>query len=176
MPLGFKKRGAIFIKGEQPFDYFIYLERSRWNAALPDRPNELSVFIGISNEAKVESTSTLFRLTKLKFPSYYGPFFLDDLDWAEKGRLMGSFSSKQVEEIDSYLESIQWHYDSEESLVNLLNEIKTQLINVGLPTLNFFIENEVKDIEPFSLRLKIKKRSNQLYVKQLDPISRFPIE
>ena len=54
---------------------------------------------------------------------------------------MASFSTKQLEEIDKYLESIHWHYNSEESLIELLYEIKIQLINVGF-TNDFLCKRE----------------------------------
>ena len=130
LPLGYKRHGTRFIQQENGLDYSVYLERSSSNR-LTDRPKQLSVFAEVFRDKKLFFSISLFRLTQKKFPSYYGPFFFDDLDWTEKGRLMASFSTKQLEEIDKYLESIHWHYNSEESLIELLYEIKIQLINVG---------------------------------------------
>lgn len=175
MPLGYKRRGARFIRSENGLDYAIYLERSSWNS-LTDRPKQLSVIIEVFSDRKLYASTSLFRLTKLKFPSYYAPFFLDNLDWPEKGRLMASFSTEQLGEIDKYLESIHWYYDSEESLVGLLEEVKVQLINVGLPTFSFVNDNGVKEIKSFDLSLEMKRKSNQLYLMQLNSISRFPME
>ncbi|RZL05415.1 MAG: hypothetical protein EOO89_26520 [Pedobacter sp.] len=115
-------------------------------------------------------------MTTLKFPSYYSPFFRDDLEWSEKGELMASFSSGQLEEIDQYLKSIHWYYDSEEALIKLLDEIKTQLIVVGLPTIKFVKENAAKELDYYTLRLEMRTKSSQLYLMQLDPKSRFPVD
>ena len=101
---------------------------------------------------------------------------LYDLGWPEKGDLMASFSAKQLEEIDKYLESINWYYDSEASLIALLHEMGTQLVTVGLPTIDSIKHYEVKDLESFSLSREMKRKSNQLYLMQLDPVSRFPNE
>jgi hypothetical protein len=175
LPLGFKKRAARFTQSKLSSEYFIYLERSGWNS-LSDRPDKLSVIIGISNDAGFECTEKLFRITQMKFPVYYAPFFLDKQDWPAKEILMSGFSPKQLEEIDKYLDSISWQYDSEQSLINLLEEIKTQLINVGLPTINYMKERLLKDSDMSSLSLGMKKIAKQLYLEQLNPISRFPVE
>lgn len=175
LPLGFKRRHARFTQRELGLEYFIYIERSSWNS-LADRPNKLSVIIGVINGVSHECTEKLFRITQVKFPTFYAPFFLDELDWSAKGSLMASFSQKQLEEIDKYLDSISWQYDSEESLINLLQEIKTQLINVGLPTISYVKERFLKNGDMSSLSLNMKKLAKELYLEQLNPISRFPIE
>lgn len=175
LPLGFKRKGTRFTQRELGLEYFIYLERSSWNS-LSDRPNKLSLSKGVSNEVSLIFTENLFRITQLKFPIYYAPFFLDKLDWSAKGSLMANFSPNQLQEIDKYLESIFWEYDSEESLINLLQEIKTQLINVGLPTLNYVKERFRIDSDMSNLSSSMKKLTKQIYLEQLNPISRFPIE
>jgi hypothetical protein len=134
------------------------------------------VVIEVSSDRSRYFSVSLFRITKLKFPDYYSPFFLDDLDWPEKGKLMAGFSTKQLEEIDNYSASISWHYETEESLAGLLEEIKIQLIKVGLPTLEFAKEHGPRELETFAIVQEIKKKSQQLYLQQLDPISRFPLE
>lgn len=87
---------------------------------------------------------------------------------------MAGFSAEQVEEIDKYLESIDWYYDSEESLTGLLHEVSIQLMNVALPTFDFAKNYIDKESDSFDLRSEMKKKSNQLYLIQLDSTARFP--
>ncbi len=175
LPLGFKRKGAKFTQQELGLSYFVYLERSSWNS-LADRPNSLSAIIGVSIEARHTCTEKLFRITQEKFPNYYAPFFLDTLTWPEKCDLFASFSQKQLTRIDKYLDSRSWLYDSEESLINLLQEISVQIINVGLPALNYTKEQFHKGEDMSSLSAGMKNLAKQLYLEQLNPLSRFPIE
>jgi len=136
--------------------------------------DQLSVIIEVSSATNAKCDVSLFRMTKLKFPAHYGPFFLDNLDWPEKGALMASFSPQQVDEIDKYLASILWYYDSEESLVNMLREIKAQIINVGFPTISFMKERYHQNLDSSQHSFEMQKKSKGLYLDQLDLISRFP--
>ena len=174
MPLGYKRKGARFEKEVNGFNYSIYIERSRWNG-IKGHPDKLSVDIEMSGNNLFFSHS-LFRITKLKFPPYYSPFFQYKLDWEEKGNLMASFSEEQVAEIDKYVESIQWHYSSEESLVELLEELKIQLCIVGLPAMDLAKEHTINQRESFEYTGIFTGKLKELYLMQLPPISRFPIE
>ena len=89
---------------------------------------------------------------------------------------MASFTEKQLSEIDNYLQSIKWSYNSEESLINLLNEVKDQLINVGLPTVDYFRDFEEADLMTVYLDQQIRDKINQFYLLQLDNSSRFPLD
>jgi hypothetical protein len=175
LPLGFTRRGARFMQEDNGLVYSIYLERSSWNT-LTDRPKQLAVIVEAGSDKAKYGSVSLFRLTKLKFPTYYSPFFLDDLDWPGKSALMASFSASQLEEIDNYLDSIDWYYDSEASLVALLHEIAIQVKQVGLPTIGFVKELVVNGLESYNLSLEMKRKANQLYLLQLDPGSAFPNE
>ncbi len=107
---------------------------------------------------------------------FYGPFFLEQLSWTEKTNLMASFTDEQLSEINNYSKSINWYYDSEESLIKLLNEIKDQLINVALPTIAIVQNYQITDLESLNLNHEIRKIVQQLYLVQLDPSSRFPTD
>ncbi len=157
-------------------EFSFNLPRSSWNS-LTDRPKNLSVYLEVEFlDQKINYSIPLFRLTKESFPVFYGPFFLDKLSWTEKSNLMAGFTDKQLSEIDNYSESIKWYYDSEESLINLLNEVKEQLINVGLPTIDFVKNHQAADIETSNLNLEIRAKAQELYLMQLDPSSRFPTD
>ena len=152
----------------------INLPRSSWNS-LTDRPKEFCLYIEVESFDKRTIISfPLHRLTKLPFPSYYGPFFLDQLSWTEKSDLMRSFTAAQVLEIDKYRDSMKWYYDSEESLIKLLNEVKEQLVNVALPTIDFANTYATEELETKDLNCAMRKKTSELYLVQLELTSRFP--
>ena len=157
-------------------EFSFNLPRSSWNS-LTDRPKNLSVYLEIfSFDRKIDDSIPLFRLTKEPFPIFYGPFFQDKLSWPEKNSLMASFTDKQLSEIDKYSRSIKWYYDSEQSLISLLNEVKEQLMNVGIPAIDFFKNYQLAEMETLNLNLAIRTKVRQLYLKQVDPSSRFPAD
>jgi len=127
-------------------------------------------------DRKINISIPLFRVTHVRFPVFYGPFFLEQLSWTEKTNLMASFTDEQLSEINNYSKSINWYYDSEESLIKLLNEIKDQLINVALPTIAIVQNYQITDLESLNLNHEIRKIVQQLYLVQLDPSSRFPTD
>jgi hypothetical protein len=118
----------------------------------------------------------LHRLTKVKFPTYYGAFFLDQLSWTEKSNLMSSFNETQVIEIDKYRDSLKWFYDSEESLIKILNEVKEQLVNVGLLTIDFANNYTKEELKTTDLNREMRNKASELYLEQLELASRFPAE
>lgn len=175
-PLGYRKNGTRFTLSQGLFDFSFNLTRSSWNS-LTNRPKYLSVYLEVvSLDRSIGCSIPLFRLTKEPFPVFYGPFFLDKLSWPEKCSLMASFTEKQLSEIDNYLQSIKWSYNSEESLINLLNEVKDQLINVGLPTVDYFRDFEEADLMTVYLDQQIRDKISQFYLLQLDNSSRFPLD
>jgi len=156
--------------------FSINLPRSSWNT-LTDRPKEFRLYLEVESFDKRTIISfPLHRVTKLPFPSYYGPFFLDQLSWTEKSDLMRSFTDMQVLEIDKYRDSLKWHYDSEESLIKILDEVKEQLVNVALPTIDFANTFKPEELEAKNLDLEMRKKASELYLMQLELTSRFPTE
>lgn len=92
---------------------------------------------------------------------------LSQLGFRKKGAIF-------TKEIDKYLDSISWKYKKEEELINLLQELKDQIIKVGIPTISM-AENLVnKGLDSFNLSNEMRKYSNQLFLSQLKPDSRFP--
>lgn len=89
---------------------------------------------------------------------------------------MRSFTYTQVLEIDKYRDSLKWYYDSEESLIKLLNEVKEQLVNVALPTIDFANNYATEELEPKDLDRELRKKATELYLVQLEFTSRFPTE
>ncbi|MBL0289020.1 MAG: hypothetical protein IPQ19_16985 [Bacteroidetes bacterium] len=74
-PLGFNKKGTRFILNQSYLEFSINLPRSRWNS-LPDRPKNLSIYLEVeSSDRKIVDSIPIFRLTKVTFPAFYGPFF-----------------------------------------------------------------------------------------------------
>lgn|GEM_PF-2135548 len=175
-PLGYRKKGTRFILNQGFWEFSFNLSRSSWNS-LTDRPKNLSVYLEVGSlEREINVSIPLFRLTKEPFPVFYGPFFIDKLSWTEKSNLMANFTDEQLSKIDNYSKSLNWYYNSEESLINLLNEVKEQLINVGLPTIDFAKNYQVADLKTLNLNSEIRKKIKQLYLMQLDSSSRFPTD
>ena len=157
-------------------EFSINLPRSSWNSLI-DRSKEFCLYLEVESFYNRTTISfPLHRLTKLPFPSYYGPFFLDQLSWTEKSDLMRSFTDTQVLEIDKYRDSLKWYYDSEESLIKLLNEVKEQLVNVALPTIDFAKNYATEELDPKDLDRELRKKAIELYLVQLEFTSRFPTE
>ena len=161
---------------ESEFEFSINLPRSSWNN-LTDRPKEFSLEIEVySSQFHISFSITLFRLTKEIFPSIYGPFFQDKLTWTEKSDLMRTYNEDQISEIDKYRHSLNWYYDTEQSLIEILNEVKEQVINVAVPTIVFGIAYIRDDLDIKFLYRKMSKHSTELYLNQLDIDSRFPLD
>ena len=157
-PLGFNKKGTRFILNQSYLEFSINLPRSRWNS-LPDRPKNLSIYLEVeSSDRKIVDSIPIFRPTKVTFPAFYGPFFLDNLDWTQKSNLMSSFTDEQLSEID------------EESLISILNEARDQVIKVVLPTIDFAKNFQLADLETFNLMHEMRKQKDRLYLMQLDPL------
>lgn len=169
--LGFKKKGAKFISETEGLTFVFEISRSRWNGA--PGPDELSLHIHVIS-AGINSTILLHRPTIIQFPSHYAPFFQDKLDWTEKSILMQSFSDEEKKEIHNYLDSISWKYHNEEELVTLFQELKNQIIEVGIPTLKEVKGLVNNGLNSFSLSDEMRKHSSRLYLRQLNPESRFP--
>jgi hypothetical protein len=89
---------------------------------------------------------------------------------------MRSFTDSQVLEIDKYVDSLNWYYDSEESLLKLLNEVKEQVVTVALPTIDFATNYATAELEPKDLDHALRKKASELYLAQIVLTSRFPIE
>lgn len=172
-PLGFKKKGSNFVREIDGSLYVIQISKSVWNG--PIGPDQLSLYIRVISE-DLNSSILLHRPTTLKFPSHYAPFFQDKLDWPEKSVLMQSFSKQEKKEIDEYINSIGWKYHNEEELISLFEELKDQILKVGIPTLNDAEYLDKKDSNSFSFSDKMRKHSNRLYLSQLNSESRFPEE
>ena len=170
--LGFRKKGAIFTKEIDGVSYAFDIARSSWNG-LPDRPDELSIHVRVVT-TNLNSTVLLHRITNKKFPSRYAPFFQDTLEWTEKSKLMQSFSETEMNEIDSYLDSISWKYKKEEELITILQELKDQIIKVGVPTISMAESLVNKELDSFDFSNEMRKYSSQLFLSQLKPDSRFP--
>ena len=172
-PLGFNKKGTRFILNQSYLEFSINLPRSRWNS-LPDRPKNLSIYLEVeSSDRKIVDSIPIFRPTKVTFPAFYGPFFLDNLDWIQKSNLMSSFTDEQLSEIDNYTKSINWYYDDDngsESLISILNEARDQVIKVVLPTIDFAKNFQLADLETFNLMHEMRKQKDRLYLMQLDPL------
>lgn len=169
-PLGFNKKGTRFILNQSYLEFSINLPRSRWNS-LPDRPKNLSIYLEVeSSDRKIVDSIPIFRPTKVTFPAFYGPFFLDNLEWIQKSNLMSSFTDEQLSEIDNYTKSINWYYDGEESLISILNEARDQVIKVVLPTIDFAKNFQLADLETFNLMHEMRKQKDRLYLMQLDPL------
>lgn len=171
-PLGFRKKGSRFTLEIDGFKYTFEISRSSWNG-LPDRPDQLSLHLQVDS-ASVSSSILLHRITKMKFPPYYAPFFKDKLDWSEKESLMKSFSEHEIGEIDKYVDSISWHYASEEELISLLGELTEQIIRVGLPAIENAKFLVIKKLDSFAFSNELRMITGRLYLKQLEPKSRFP--
>jgi hypothetical protein len=175
-PLGYKKKGNRFTLIQSYLTFSINFQRSSWNS-LTDRPKEFSVDLEIESFDKgINISFPLNRLTKVPFPSYYGPFFLDKISWEEKTALMNSFTDIQILEIDRYRNSLNWYYDSEESLIQILNEVKEQLIKVALPTIDFVNDYLRKNPDSKNLYRMIRKKSEEFYLMQLEFTSRYPTD
>lgn len=69
---------------------------------------------------------------------------------------------------------MKWYYDSEESLIKLLNEVKEQLVNVALPTIDFANTYATEELETKDLNCAMRKKTSELYLVQLELTSRFP--
>lgn len=89
---------------------------------------------------------------------------------------MRSFTDTQVLEIDKYADSLNWYYDSEESLLKLLNEVKEQIVTVALPTIDFAMNYATQELEPKDFDRALRKKASELYLAQLALTSRFPTE
>ncbi len=87
---------------------------------------------------------------------------------------MQSFSETEMNEIDSYLDSISWKYKKEEELITILQELKDQIIKVGVPTISMAESLVNKELDSFDFSNEMRKYSSQLFLSQLKPDSRFP--
>ena len=172
-PLGFKKKGAKFVRKIDGSSYVIQISKSVWNG--PIGSNQLSLYIHVISE-DLDSSVLLHRPTTLKFPSHYAPFFQDKLDWPEKSALMQSFSKQETEEIDEYINSISWKYNNEVELTSLFEELKDQILKVAIPTLDIAEYLDKNDSNSFSFSDKMRKHAKRLYLSQLNAESKFPEE
>lgn len=89
---------------------------------------------------------------------------------------MSTYNEDQISEIDKYRHSLNWYYDTEQSLIEILKEVKEQIVNVALPTINFGIAYIKDNLDIKFLYRKMSRYSTEKYLNQLDINSRFPLE
>ena len=118
--LGFECKNLKFCREVDGLTDEVSLPRSSWNNPGLS-PCEFYIDIVLIDGEPTPAFQRLDRPTTVPFPQTYHPFFARGekmLSDSKRHKLMSSFSSQQLEEIEIYNASMRWEYSNEEELVD----------------------------------------------------------
>ncbi len=158
---GFVLRHSKFLRSRDDHSEVVWIQRCSWN--LPGfSPCEFFVNIGIKTD-DMEDYVRLDRPTTFPFPPHYEPFCtnkIEKFDAEARTNRMNSFTPQQRSQINDYLRSRAWIYNSEIQLKSQL-ELLRETLNQGIENLlgklvlafskgrPFYFENKMRIVDEF---------------------------